>query len=333
MRLPVWKKLVFTTVVAAAALLLCEGGLVLSGFYYSPFSLETKGGVGDWRLQHVYEDPRFVYDPVLIWRPRPNRSVFNSQGFRGPELAPHKADDEFRIFVLGDSNTIGHLGDKSDKQHGANWPQYLPEHLHVPGKRIVVVNAGVWGYTSFQGVGRLQQVLPYQPDLVLVCFGANDAHRVIVPDAEFNAAVFRGPLFRTRTGQLIKAAWDKALRRTREADDSEFGFRVSVDEYRENLNTMIRMCREHGVLCVLVTRPFVEDEPCEASWWRASAPEYVKATLEVGRSAGVLAIDVNHHFENQLPLFVDESHFSEEGHKAAAEFIGKKLDEYLRQRP
>jgi lysophospholipase L1-like esterase len=57
---------------------------------------------------------------------------------------------------------------------GPHWPGYLGEILGASGDRTVV-NAGVYGYTSFQGLRRLKQCLDQQPDLVLISFRINDA--------------------------------------------------------------------------------------------------------------------------------------------------------------
>ena len=77
------------------------------------------------------------------------------------------------IVCLGDS--ITHAG----------YPAELEKILHVR-----VINAGIGGNTSRQGLARLQKdVLAHQPDLVVVFFGANDsrqdAPRIHVPLPEF----------------------------------------------------------------------------------------------------------------------------------------------------
>ena len=73
-----------------------------------------------------------------------------------------------RIVALGDSNTSGW-----DVDEGANWPAQLQALFSRDGRRAEVVNAGVWGYTSFQGRRRFDEILPFHPDIVLVSFGAN----------------------------------------------------------------------------------------------------------------------------------------------------------------
>ena len=71
------------------------------------------------------------------------------------------------------------------------WPSWLhrllAEQPPAPVRRFEVLNAGVAGYSSHQGVLRfLQEVDRYQPDLVLVSFGWNDAAQAIgQPDKTF----------------------------------------------------------------------------------------------------------------------------------------------------
>ena len=71
------------------------------------------------------------------------------------------------------------------------WPSWLnrllQEQGRAGGRRFEVMNAGVAGYSSHQGVLRfLQEVDRYQPDLVLVSFGWNDAAEAIgQPDKTF----------------------------------------------------------------------------------------------------------------------------------------------------
>ncbi len=320
-----------------AALLLplaaCELILRAVGYYYVPFALEFNGAINDWRFKHVFEDAYFMYDPDLIWRPRPNCSVFNSQGFRGPELSPQKRAGEFRIFAIGDSNTIGHVPGGDDGFHGANWPEYLKEPLAAAtGKDITVVNAGVWGYSSFQGLELLKRVLAYHPDMVLISFGSNDAQKVAVADARFNDSVFRSALFTTRTGQLVKAAWDRLRNARYDPRPDQLVFRVSVEEYRRNLAEIIRLCRANGVECVLLTRPFIylAKEPNKPLWWKNFAPAYLDATLAVGRENQVTVVDVHKAFAGKKQLFCDESHFTEAGHRLAADMIARQIAPLVR---
>ncbi len=311
------------------ALLLCEAVLRSVGYHYTPFAIRVGPDVNDYRFQHLFDDTRFVYDPDLIWRPKPNTSVFNAQGFRGRVLPANKQTNEYRIFAIGDSNTIGWPEGGPDNFHGANWPQFLEELLASRSDRkITVTNASAWGYSSFQGLEMVRRSLAYQPDLILISFGANDAHKVAVPDAQFNAAAFHSPAFNTRMGQLVKAAWDKSRGRRQNLVGGDLVFRVSPQEYRENLTAIIQICKEQGIACVLLTRPFSGESP-GPEWWKVFAPEYVAATLEVGKENEVPVIDVHDYFKDLKPFFADECHFTEAGMRTAAKLIADKIQPLL----
>ena len=310
---------------ALAALLLalaaCEGILRAIGYHYVPFAIRVGPASQDWRVKHAFEDTHFVFDPELIWRPKPNTSVFNGQGFRGLELPLEKPPDEVRVFALGDSNTLGWVPGVPAEQHGANWPEYLQGLLAAATrKHVTVINAGVWGYSSFQGVGLLKRVLAYHPDIVLVSYGSNDALRVNIPDDQFNTAIFRSPLANLRTVQLLKAARDRFRGSAGPGQPEGTTFRVPPDQYREHLASIIRACREQGARCILLTRPYI-GESSEPVDWKTYAPQYVAATLAVGSEQEVPVVDVFRAFRNSPAMFADESHFTEQGHREAAQLI------------
>ena len=79
----------------------------------------------------------------------------------------------FTIVAFGDSMT-----ECKALEPSARWPGLLQRRLNraSAGIRCVVVNAGVGGNTSREGLARLERdVLPHRPDLTLVQFGGNDA--------------------------------------------------------------------------------------------------------------------------------------------------------------
>jgi lysophospholipase L1-like esterase len=305
------------------SVILCLAGVELLlhwlDYEYRPLKIEVRNPEKA-RLQHIFQDEYFVYDPLLIWRPKPGGEIFNSQGFRGPILATHKSPEEYRIFAVGDSNTLGWSGST-----GAHWPGYLDRLIRQHDDRSNVVNAGVYGYSSYQGLQRFRECLAFDPDLVLISFGANDAHRVRAPDREFarDSTVKWSPagiLLRYRLGQLLLGGWALISSGSSQA----LLPRVSLAEYRQNLVEIIRLARERGILVVLLTRPYtgsIDDE----TWWKNFAHEYNLATADVAAGEGVLLVDVYSHFKGKTDYFADESHFTEAGHRIAAEIIYENL--------
>jgi lysophospholipase L1-like esterase len=306
----------------AASLLTAEGVLWLVGYSYMPLRIEVSKN--DWRPYHAFRDREFVYDPILIWRPKIGFSVFNSKGYRGRELAPTKNGREMRIFAFGDSNTLGW-----GRHTGPNWPGYLQQLFDETTANVTVVNAGVWGYTAFQGLGRFKEALSLKPDIALISFGANDAHLVTVSDSEFAQRPVRRSrvdyvLVRARVGQLVLAFLD-SFSGTRK----ERVRRVSLEDYRRYLEQMVSIGAAHDIRIVLLTRPFL-GESTDAGWWKHVAPQYNAATIDVGKRNDVPVVDVYSYFRHEPQYFSDESHFTESGHRRMAEFVYEKLSPLLR---
>ena len=136
-------------------------------------------------------------DDVLGHRYRPNAYAtdvgpeyeveykINEDGMR--DESDHFSADSAsatRILLLGDSFTFG---------QGVNyehiWPVILEQRLRAKGHHVDVVKAGVQGYSTWQQVLLLEQLLPkYNPDFVFLVFLPND----LFPSAPIGQARTRG---------------------------------------------------------------------------------------------------------------------------------------------
>src|SRR5262249_11536865 len=251
---------VFLTLVVAEAV------LRLIGYSYTPLSIEVIKNWSEWRYYHSFQDEHFVYDSYLLWRPRRGDPMFNAQGYRGEEVGVEKKPGSFRIFAVGDSNTLGWRG-----KDGPSWPKDLQELLREKSDRFTVVNAGVYGYSSLQGLRRFKEALPLRPDMVLISFGCNDAMRVTMSDEEFAGRKVRSTgldtaLPKFRVGQLFLACSDKIVFNGKES----LVPRVSLRDYEANLGEIIRIAEESNIQVVLLTRPFIDpsiDPSPHKLWW------------------------------------------------------------------
>ncbi len=304
----------------AVSLLVAELALRWTGYEYRP--LKIGFGDVDQRSYHTFEDRHFIYDPDLLWRPRPGFAVFNTQRFRGPELPREKPAGEFRIFTVGDSNTLG--------SPEANWPGDLHRILRKSCDRFQVVNAGVWGYSSDQGVLRLEEVLEYHPDLVLISFGSNDAHPVGVPDKEYTArSAWSGRLEGiTRPSRVARLALAVSTQLT-VMQTGEMTHRVSLEDYRSNLEEMARRVSSAGAATVLLTRPYQGKLP-QVVRWKSFAHDYNAMTAEVAESLELPLVDLFTRFKDLDELFDDESHFNPQGHRLAAEIVYQRIQPLIR---
>jgi acyl-CoA thioesterase I len=81
-------------------------------------------------------------------------------------------DDRPVIVAFGDSLTAGY-----GAEPGNSYPDYLQKDLDGAGLKWRVVNAGVSGDTTTDGLNRLGEVLSAKPRIVVVEFGGNDGLR------------------------------------------------------------------------------------------------------------------------------------------------------------
>lgn len=321
------KKLALLIVSFLIAGLSSEILLRVIDYNYSPMKIEAKKN-NDWKWRDglAFEDDHFVYDPYLIWAPKKNYSIFNSQGYRGEELGVKK-EGEFRIFTIGDSNTLGWRGGKD----APNWPMYLENLFRESSDRVKVINAGVWGYSSFQGVRRFNEILHYQPDMVLISFGTNDAHQVTLSDAEYVSRDKKLALLsKSRLGTLVIAFFDKLrlLQKDNKQGKGALVPRVSLEEYKSNLNEIIRVSKEKNIKTVLLTRPYMGTPP-DKLYWLNFAPEYNKSVIDVAEHNKVPVVDVSSYFSDKADYFMDDCHFTRLGHKIASALIYEKILPYL----
>src|SRR5580698_925974 len=85
---------------------------------------------------------------------------------------PAPIDKRPVIVAFGDSLSAGFGADP-----GKSFPDFLQKDLSTAGLHWRVVNAGVSGNTTLDGVSRLSEVLAYRPRVTIVEFGGNDGLR------------------------------------------------------------------------------------------------------------------------------------------------------------
>ena len=86
--------------------------------------------------------------------------------------SPAPAEGRPVIVAFGDSLTAGFGADPGD-----SYPDYLEKDLNASGYHYQVINQGISGNTTKDGVDRLQDALNLKPVLVIVAFGGNDGLR------------------------------------------------------------------------------------------------------------------------------------------------------------
>ena len=215
----------------------------------------------------------------------------NSLGMRGPEPRGNGAR---RVLVLGDSCTMGWRVAEDE-----SYPAVLQSLLAArPGEPPVdVLNAGLAGYTSHQGVVTLRERgAALAPDVVVIAFGWNDATRLgdvveqIETENRLRHLIRLDDWLLTHSHFYRWARW----RGHERAPDASRPFRVSREHLRANLAEMIRLARQGGAQVVLVN--------------------FLRPANVIGHSPAIEAAAADH----QVPMIVYEGERLDVVHPTAA---------------
>ncbi|MCA9416241.1 MAG: SGNH/GDSL hydrolase family protein, partial [Candidatus Omnitrophica bacterium] len=290
-------------------------------------------GRQDYRGFHIVGDAMHVYDPELLWIPQ-DEEPFNEQRFRGPVLETPKRPNTVRVVCYGDSNTEGTFGEPS-------WPEllgdYLNDHRSKDEPRFEVVNAGVAGYSSHQGLLRFRRDLEWvEPDWIFVSFGWNDcAESAGRPDDQYQppsqfAVILKKSLLKYRLFTVllesITGSPDDREKYVDNNDPSMVAPRVSIEKYVHNLESFDEDAEEAGTRAVFLTRPHrpesYYDEESLKHIIRQTA-DYNHALRVAAKSEELEIIDVEEHYaQGPESLLADSCHFTEEGRREMARLLG-----------
>jgi lysophospholipase L1-like esterase len=224
--------------------------------------------------------PEFRHNPV--WR-----ITLNDDGFRSAPIAPVKRPGVVRVACIGDSWTFG-MNVNQDQTYPARLEALLRQQ--APAQDVEVVNFGVLGYSSFQGLELLRRrVLDLRPDVLVIGFGMNDSDvggyrdkdvvkpgevhwrdrvKAVTGHSESLALMKYFALLLRFHPQPISdflAADAKAdagrNNDTVNYDEMEPWTRVSPRDYDRNLREMVRLARDRGARAILLDNELWPESP------------------------------------------------------------------------
>ena len=295
-------------------LLVVELTLRLSGFSYVLYPEEIEFG----EPNPVAMQMGFREDPDLFWTPKRYEESLATLRSEPPSLV-----------LLGDSCTyFGH--------YDAKLAELAQERLDLD---LRWGDLSVPGWSSYQGLQQLTRDVPaLEPKVVTIYFGWND-HWIGFGIEDKNVArvkrVFGSQLGRLRSVQLgMKAmvAWG--------ARETAYPERVSLNDFRANLHSMVAVSRELGAVPVLLTAPSGHPSgeviaALEKRWLRDRADlvplhqSYVEAVRQVAadtadeaRLCDLSARSEELSREGRKALFTaDGIHLSDRGDQAVARWL------------
>ena len=132
------------------------------------------------RVFHYGYDPGlFIEYPAdknyLVMNPEASKIYFAQQALATTGNAEYfrkeKGSNTFRIFVLGESTTIGYPYFHNGSFH--RWLQYRLAR-EFPGKNFEIINVSLTAVNSYTVLGFAQQIVHYEPDAVMIYTGHNE---------------------------------------------------------------------------------------------------------------------------------------------------------------
>jgi len=240
---------------------------------------------------------------------------------------------DFKIIVLSDSVSV--------MLEGSGYPEILEDFLlKKTQKNIKVFNAGVPGYTSYQGLLYFREMLFTQPDLVIVNFGWND-HWCSINGLEDKNQKFSRLFYIKRTICSISKIFslldnlyfkinEKQYKiKLENLDLSVCKKRVSLEDYIENLREIIKICKERKVKVILMTAVYLDNE----SDWLDMHLKYNSAVRDIAKEENICLLDAVNLFKKSEALFlepdVDQCHINLKGSRILAQRLASIIETIL----
>lgn len=293
----------------------------------------------------------------------------NSLGFRGPEPPDDFADWLTLVAVGGSTTECFYLSD------GRTWPERLGARLRTELRKVWVANAGLDGHSTFGHLLVTRQALvPLRPKVTLYLVGLND----MFADAprEFDR-VERNPWAAIADHSELAATLLNLYRwkRTRDIEDlgampkpvalrdrplhpvppavAERLWREQdprLAAFRDRLERLIALNREHGIEPVLITQPSllggvdprtgIDTRPMQVELWEKLdgalawrlLERYNDVTQQVGRERGVLTVDLAHSLPKDSTFFYDFFHMTNKGADRVGAILHDALTPWLAAR-
>jgi lysophospholipase L1-like esterase len=288
----------------------------------------------------------------------PQHLTTDHMGFRTTKSVDYerKPPDAYRIFAIGGSTTEQiYIDDRK------TWTHLLQEKLDQAFPRsFEVVNTGVSGIRAVNYYATLKRIMDFHPDMAVILTGINDwTHdiRAALEEPEpLNVKSFA--LKNSPPGELLYG-WIKHLQKSKPADEifwvegeefrnqknslnrslvKRFRPKEVSDQYKHWIRKIIKLCRDNGVFCVLLTQPHGYQDAASQAYRRGfwmtpkDAPytldfesnkhvaevynDYVRSLVN---EPGVAVCDLAEKVPPSFEYMYDECHFNEQGARLVAD--------------
>lgn len=263
-----------------------------------------------------------------------NLYSINASGFRGEEF-PADINKKYLIIALGESTTFGW---GVDDQH--TYPYLLNAHFQNGG--IYIVNAGIPSYTSAQTLLYLKEILDKKeitPKFALINILWNDVWYSTVKNWDPEILVHQRPPAWFGLMSKYSRLFNVTFMGLRQRELVNVVNEKAVQEYGNNLEKMILLCKKNNIDLAFMEPPFDADHVSEdglnefhtqytKSFLIDTAKHYAEKMHEIAKKYDVIVID--HRFDlfgnlNHYDLFLDGMHPNSTGNNLMAKDVYDKL--------
>jgi len=273
----------------------------------------------------------FEPHPTLYWKLSPNlvnhkyeiagtscRIDTNSDGFRNEKVDVKRNDRSFRIICIGDESTFG-----SGVAQSKTFSKVLQKNIRKRFHFFIteVINAGVQGYSSYQGLRMLKEFcIKYKPEIVVVYFMHNDFSRGTKEDkarisgnplaVRTKKLLYKSHIFMTIRNYILGELYE----RTGKKNEPRGVNRVSPEDFRENLEEISHIAIENGAKLI-----FISPQAEKGIKDRETYQKYRNIITNIAKKNGYL-VDLQSSFEKNPEYYLPNTNLPGVlGHKAIAD--------------
>ncbi len=307
-----------------------------------PFIIENDHRGYDWRGYHTFRDELFELDKVILtdpdrsvfWVPRSGIYPFNSEGTIGDKKDERCTNKRCaRILALGDSNTLW----DGESAYPFIFQSEAARSIE-PFCEIRLINAGVHGYSTYQGLNYLKRFIGYKPDIITISFGWNDTVPVRAPeDKYYGKALYNliqkkefllyDLMHKSRIVQIMEKGIIFAMTIFVEPETRH---RVYPEDFRENLIKMIQISKEIGAIPVLITRPHYFREN-KIHQFEYDVDKYNDIVRKISEEEKIILFDMSLKMKKYKisGIFSDYSHLNEYGQQVAGRLLFERIKDKM----
>ncbi len=249
----------------------------------------------------------------------------DSHGFRSPEIPMEKPPGQIRVMILGDSSAFG-FRVKNEEAFGSVAVKMLRQKY--PGKDIRLINASVAGWTTYQAsVFMKEKGWKFSPDIIIIAFNDDpqdewkeDVERAPSPKImPLMKVLYKSHIYLTVKKLVLNVKLKNSPSKIVSPSLGEAKKRVSLQQFRNNLDSIIDGATDRGAKVIAVSMPL----QFSAGFIR----DYRNTQKKAADEEDFPSIDFIKEFRKYPPheVFMDIMHPTVKGHR----IIGEKLYELI----